>query len=94
MYYTYYFNLIYIDFIFIFILSIVDEILDEKIKIFSQINLLFNTLDDEMDEMDDNIEVVYNWYIHFNDMITKTWTKLMSKEVVIHDQLVVCIIYE
>lgn len=94
MYYTYYFNLIYIDFIFIFILSIVDEILDEKIKIFSQINLLFNTLDDEMDEMDDNIEVVYNWYIHFNDMITKTWTKLMSKEVVIHDQLVVCITYQ
>lgn len=68
-----------------------DEILEEKIKIFSQINLLFNILDDEMDEMDDNVEVVYNWYIHFNDMISKTWTKLMSKEVVIHDQLVVCI---
>ncbi|KAF7393286.1 hypothetical protein HZH66_009119 [Vespula vulgaris] len=68
--------------------DIVDEILEEKIKIFSQINLLFNILDDEMDEMDDNVEVVYNWYIHFNDMISKTWTKLMSKEVVIHDQLV------
>ncbi|KAF7395770.1 hypothetical protein HZH68_009820 [Vespula germanica] len=68
--------------------DIVDEILEEKIKIFSQINLLFNVLDDEMDEMDDNVEIVYNWYIHFNDMISKTWTKLMSKEVVIHDQLV------
>ncbi|KAL2715810.1 dynein regulatory complex subunit 3-like isoform X3 [Vespula squamosa] len=68
--------------------DIVDEILDEKTKIFSQINLLFNVLDDEMDEMDDNVEVVYNWYSHFNDTISKTWTKLMSKEVIIHDQLV------
>ncbi|XP_035743432.1 dynein regulatory complex subunit 3-like isoform X3 [Vespa mandarinia] len=68
--------------------DIVDELSDEKIKIFSQINLLFNILDDEMDEMDDNVEVVYNWYIHFNDVISKTWSKLMSKEVVIHDQLV------
>ncbi|KAK2586486.1 hypothetical protein KPH14_010753 [Odynerus spinipes] len=69
--------------------SIVDETLDEKIKIFSQINELFSTVDDiEMDEVDDNIEAVQNFAIQLNDIMSKTWTKLMSKEVILHDQLV------
>ncbi|XP_014611574.1 PREDICTED: leucine-rich repeat-containing protein 48-like [Polistes canadensis] len=69
--------------------DIVDELINEKVEVFSQINLLFHMLDDiEMDDMDDNIEVIQDWYIHFNDMISKTWTKLMSKEVILHDQLV------
>lgn len=50
-------------------------------------------LDDiEMDDMDDNVEVIQDWYTHFNDTIYKTWTKLMSKEIILHEQLVVCII--
>ncbi|KAI4498139.1 hypothetical protein M0802_006625 [Mischocyttarus mexicanus] len=69
--------------------DIVDEIMDEKVKVFSQINLLFHILDDiEMDDMDDNVEVVQDWSNHLNDTISKTWTKLMSKEVILHDQLV------
>lgn len=69
--------------------NIVNKVIDEKTKIFSQINELFSTINDiEMDETNDSIETVQTFSTHFNDMIYKTWTSLMSKEVVLHDQLV------
>jgi len=71
---------------------IIDEILEKKDKIFVDIKNLMEGLAEETEETNENkamktVELIDE----FNELLSTVRTQLISKEVLLHDQIEVCI---
>ncbi|RLU16950.1 hypothetical protein DMN91_011019 [Ooceraea biroi] len=68
--------------------KIIDEVLEKKAEIFANIKKVMEALvEEEAEATDDKAMKVRGLLDEFNELLSKAQTQLMSKEVVLHDQL-------
>lgn len=66
----------------------IEEILESKSTIFSQVTSLMTNINEEnLDELKVNISKVQVISEEFDDLLHKVWKKLMNSEIILHEQL-------
>lgn len=71
---------------------IVNEVLQKKSEIFMNVQQLLKKLVGDVDNvtLEDVTQKAQRLVEEFTDVITDTWTKLMSTEIDLHEQMQVC----
>ncbi|XP_012283171.1 dynein regulatory complex subunit 3 [Orussus abietinus] len=69
--------------------QIVDDVLEKKAEIISGIKELIESMTEELDPdiLYEKVESAQHHSEQFNDLLSKTWAKLMHQEVVLHEQM-------
>jgi len=67
----------------------VDEVLEKKTKIFANIKNVMEVLIDEKqeEEAENAVTRAKELFDEFNDLLSKARNQLMSKEIILHDQM-------
>ncbi|XP_033211386.1 dynein regulatory complex subunit 3-like isoform X1 [Belonocnema kinseyi] len=67
---------------------LMDKVMERKTEIFSQVSSLMEAIEDsDAPDLQEKILQAKNLSEEFEDLISKTWTKLMHKEITLHEQL-------
>jgi len=69
---------------------IIDEIIEKKERIFADIKNLMEDLAEENEETENNATKAIELIDEFNELLFTTRNQLISKEVILHDQIEVC----
>lgn len=65
-----------------------DELLEEKTKIFANIkNVMKALVEKQEEEAEDAAVKAKELFNEFNDLLSKAQNQLMSKEIILHDQI-------
>lgn len=69
-------------------IRIVDEVLEKKTKIFANIKNVMEVLVEKQEEEAENaVAKARELFDEFNDLLSKARNQLMSKEIILHDQM-------
>jgi hypothetical protein len=66
---------------------IIDEIIEKKERIFADIKNLMEDLAEENEETENNATKAIELIDEFNELLFTTRNQLISKEVILHDQI-------
>lgn len=70
------------------ILRIVDEVLEKRAKIFANIKEVMEALVEKHEEETESVAAkARELFNEFNDLLSKARNQLMSKEIILHDQM-------
>lgn len=65
-----------------------DKVMERKTEIFSQVLSLMAAIEDsEAPDLQEKLLQAKDLSEEFDDLISKTWTKLMQREITLHEQL-------
>ncbi|XP_015523196.2 dynein regulatory complex subunit 3 [Neodiprion pinetum] len=66
-----------------------DEIMDRKAEILADVKALMQSMTEELETevLEEKLDKARQLSEEFSDLVARTWTKLMHKEVILHDQM-------
>lgn len=67
--------------------------MERKAEILGDVKELMQSMTEELEAevLDEKLEKARQLSEEFSDLVARTWTKLMHKEVILHEQMEVCI---